>query len=119
MSTQKKWEIEYYETERGRCPTIEFRDGLSKQDQVFIDKAEERLENYGRDLRRPHVDYLRDKIWELRIRTNHGQYRLLYFFFDGHKFVITHGISKKTDEVPDKEINKAIDFRTDYLKRNS
>jgi phage-related protein len=112
------WEVEYYEKENGRCPTQEFIEELPRKSQVFVIRSLSLLEEQGRNLTRPHVAYLRDGISELRVRTHHGQYRLLYFFYDGYKFVITHGINKKSDEVPDLEIDKAIEYRNDYLIRN-
>jgi phage-related protein len=112
-----KWDVEFYERSSGRCPTREFLDALSSRELVFVERAFERLETYGPGLRRPHVDYLRDDIWELRVRTPDSQLRFLYFFFDGRKIVVTHGIKKKTPEVPPKEIDKAIQYRLDYLER--
>jgi len=113
-----KWEVEYYEKVNGSCPTQEFIDELPAESQVFVLRALDRLEEHGRNLKRPNVDHLKDGILELRIRTHQGQYRLMYFFFDGFKFVITHGINKKSDKVPDSEIKKAIEYRQDYLSRH-
>ena len=117
----KKWEVEFYEKSDGECPTEEFLLDLEKSDKkivVLIMKALNRLEQYGEALRRPYVDILRDKIWELRVKTHHGLFRLLYFFFDEEgKIIVTHGISKKSGDVPDAEIEKAIEYRKDYLER--
>jgi phage-related protein len=77
----------------------------------------ERLEEHGPALDRPHVGFLRDHIHELRVRTHHGLYRLLFFFYGGRKFIITHGIVKKTAKVPDSEIDRAIKYRKDYIVR--
>lgn len=41
----------------------------------------ERLEEEGHDLRRPEADYLRDDIYELRVRFQSVNYRMLYFFY--------------------------------------
>ena len=114
-----KYEIEFYKKSNGRCPTKTFLDGLSRQDVVRINKALDRLAKYGQDLGRPNVAYLRDNIWELRVRTQHGRYRLLHFFYAGQRFVITHGIKKKTRKVPDSEIDTAIEYRNDYLERKA
>jgi phage-related protein len=43
----------------------------------------------------------------------------LFFFFDGDKIVITHGFVKKSHSVPDAEIDRAVDYRKDYLLRFS
>ena len=40
----------------------------------------ERLQELGHELRRPEADYLRDGIYELRVRLQSVNYRMLYFF---------------------------------------
>jgi len=114
---QPKWIVEFYKKANGRCPTAEFLDSLSNEEKVFIKRSLQRLEEYGITLERPTAAPLRDHIWELRKKTHQGNIRLLYFFFDGKKFIITHGFKKKSSKVPDSEIQKAIDFKEDYLKR--
>ena len=116
---QTEWEIEFYVRPGGRCPTTEFLGCLIRQDVVFINKAIKRLERYGRELQRPYVAPLRDGIWELRVRTHHGQYRLFYFFCFSNKFVFTHGIIKKADKVAGSEIDRAAEYKNDYLARHS
>jgi phage-related protein len=113
-----KWIVEFYRKANGRCPTEEFLDSLENEEKVFIRRAIQRLEEYGYKLKRPHAAPLRDHILELRRRTHQGNIRLLYFFFDGKKFIITHGFKKKSTRVPSNEIEKAIEYRKDYLKRN-
>lgn len=77
---KKKWEVEFYEKENGRCPTEDFLDGLRNPTiKARIKRAIARLEEHGRDLDRPHVGYLRDHISELRIITHQGNFRILFF----------------------------------------
>lgn len=114
---QSKWIVEFYRKANGRCPTEEFLDSLTNDEKVSIRRAIQWLEEFGTQLQRPHVASLRDHIMELRKRTHQGNIRLLYFFFDGEKFIITHGFKKKSDKVPASEIDKAIEFRKDYLER--
>lgn len=110
-----EWEVEFYEKNNGRSPTLEFLNSLPRQDLVFINTAFKRLREHGPDLKRPYVAYLRDHIWELRVRVKRNRYRFLYFFYDGEKFVVTHGIKKKTGKVPNSEIDRAIRYMDDYL----
>lgn len=72
----------------------------------------ERLRELGHELRRPEADYLRDGIYELRIRYRHENYRILYFFH-GRRAVLSHGIKKK-GEVPAEEIGLATDRAAAY-----
>jgi len=64
----------------------------------------------GHELRRPAADILRDKIHELRAHLRKVNYRILYFFYERERNVacLTHGITKKGDDVPDAEIEFAI-----------
>lgn len=109
---ERAWKVEFYSKASGRCPAEEFLDALPRQDLVFIVRAFDRLEEYGPHWARPDVGYLRDSIWELRRRTKHGRYRLL-FFIDGRTLVMSHGIKKRTAKVPDVEIDSAIAHRND------
>lgn len=63
---------------------------------------------------------LEGDIWEFRTRFNGKQYRLFAFWDKRDKrntFVIaTHGIIKKQDAVPKKELDKAHTLRTQYFE---
>jgi phage-related protein len=116
---QEKWKVEFYVKGNGRCPVEEFLHNLHAQDRVFVNNGIKRLREHGLDLSFPYVEFLRDEIWELRVRTNHGRYRVLYFIFDRSKFILLHGILKKSGPVPDLAIDKAIEYKNDYVARNS
>ena len=73
-----------------------------------------RLAEAGHELRRPEADILRDKIYELRVRHQRVNYRLLYFFHHGAA-VIAHGCTKKGD-VDDSDIERAIARRKEYIR---
>lgn len=109
------WEIDFFETNNGRCPMDAFLAKLSKtKDLPYIDNAMKQLEEHGYKLERPHAAFLRDEIYELRVKTINGRFRFFYFFFDGNKIIMTHGFKKKTREVPPEQINKAIKYREIY-----
>jgi hypothetical protein len=67
-----------------------------------------RLERDGFNLRRPAADLLRGGIWELRVKVEKVNYRILYGFHGKNAACISHGITKE-DEVPNIEINRAIE----------
>lgn len=62
---------------------------------------------------------LTNNIWEFRTKYGNFQYRLLAFWDKREKLdtlvVCSHGIIKKTDKVPSKEIDKAEKLRTQYF----
>jgi phage-related protein len=112
-------EIDYYQTSNGACPVLEFIAGLPPEDRVRVTEKIRLLAQLGRSLRRPHSDTLRDGIRELRIKTHHGQYRILHFIFYRDTAVLLHGITKKTGKVPDSAIDKAIKYMRDYVRTHT
>jgi phage-related protein len=67
-----------------------------------------RLEELGNALVRPEADFLRDGIYELRVRFMRVNYRILYFFHGKGVAILSHGLTKE-DEVPDTDIDRAIE----------
>jgi phage-related protein len=67
----------------------------------------ERLAAFGHELRRPAADFLRDGINELRAKSGHVQYRLLYFFHGRNVAVVAHALTKE-DKVPPIDIERAL-----------
>lgn len=67
---------------------------------------------------------LTDNIWEFRTKYQNLQYRLLAFWdktkTEDTLVLATHGIIKKTDKLPVREIAKAEELRKQYFlqKRN-
>ena len=76
----------------------------------------EYLARYGPEAKPPYVKILRDKIYELRLSCGNLEIRLLYFY-DKSDIILTHGFLKKTDSVPQGEINRAISLRAEYFNR--
>jgi len=116
MSDKAEYKVLFYETEIGGRPTREFLNSLPLKVRAKISKWIEKLEEYGPDLPRPYADIVRGKIRELRVIFASTQYRLLYFFY-GKYIVITHGFIKKTDKVPDIELEKAQNLMRDFELR--
>ena len=99
-------EIVFFADNDGTSPLLKW---LDPQDHKVQDKCLakiERLQELGYELRRPEADYLRDGIYELRVRHRSVNYRMLYFFHD-QTAVISHGLTKE-DVVPNREIELAI-----------
>lgn len=71
------------------------------------------LANTGRDARRPHVDYLRNGIYELRARHRNANYRILFFYGSEVVAVAAHGLTKEAT-IPQQDIDIAIERKKIY-----
>lgn len=112
------WEIKYYELPSGRCPTKEFLDSLDEEKELpFVMFVFDLGEEKGNELGMPHSKPLREKLFEYRVKTNRKLFRFPYFFDNGF-IVITHGLIKKSNELPKREFEKAKIYRRSYLERN-
>lgn len=112
------WNVDYYELPSGRCPYADFLDSLHpRNDLPFIMNDLERLKSEGNNMTWGQVKYLRDGIYELRTKTKTLRVRSFYFFCNKTGIVITNGFTKKDKRRQNKEIDKAIQYKTDYLSR--
>lgn len=99
-----------YCNERKESPLLTWLEGLRKRNPKARAKCLTlmlHLEREGHELRRPHADYLRDGIRELRMHLGRVQYRILYSFHGRDVAILTHGLVKER-QVPDDEIEFAI-----------
>lgn len=94
----------------GEIPVLNWLNALRETDhRAYTDCVArvELLSALGHELRRPHADYLRDGIYELRARSNNVNYRILYFFFGRNVAILAHGLTKQK-EVPAFDIKRAV-----------
>jgi phage-related protein len=102
--------VVFYREDDGTVPLL---DWLAALPEKAIDKCRlriERLRQLGHELRRPEADYLRDGIYELRVRLGRVNYRMLYFFHHDIAAVVSHGLAKE-QRVPPTDIDRAIRAR--------
>lgn len=110
-----KTEVVIFAENNGRSPLIEWMDKIPSKAQDKCIVKIERLSEIGHELRRPEADYLRDKIYELRVALQVVQYRILYFFYQ-KTGVLSHGLIKTGNEVPPADIDLAIKRKERYEK---
>jgi hypothetical protein len=100
----------FFQEAAGNVPVVEWIRELRRRDGKVYAKcvaAIERLAELGHELRRPLAEYLRDGIYELRPKSGHVNYRILYFFHGQNVAVLASGLTKER-EVPPGEIDRAI-----------
>lgn len=107
----------FYQKDDGSEPAKEFILSVDKKMRAKILKIIAMLQNNGTELRMPYSEYLEDGIFEIRAKVGTDISRVLYFFVVGHKIILTNGFIKKTQKTPKGEIEKAKQYRKDYLNR--
>lgn len=110
--------IIFYKKENGCEPAKDFLDSLDVKKRAKMMRTVMLLAQNGNCLREPHSKHLDDGIFELRAKVGTDISRVLYFFYIGHKAVLTNGFIKKTDKTPVAEIEKAKRYRADFIKRS-
>ncbi len=92
--------------EKGRSPVQEYVKRLPVPERAKMYAYLKHLSEVGYQMRRPFADYLGGKteLYELRP----SRHRVLYFFMLRNKIILLHAFLKKTDEIPEKEIDIAL-----------
>lgn len=111
-------DVNFYTFADGSNPIQPFIESLDVKMQAKTLRTIGLLEEFGPNLRMPFSRFLRDGIFELRIRQGSNIERILYFFYVGNTAILTNGFTKKTQETPIGEIELAINRRDDYLRRH-
>ena len=110
----------FYRKADGKCPVKEFLDSLSgkvAQKVAWVLSLIEDLDVVPSTYFKKLVST--EEIWECRIQLGSNAYRI-FSFFDGHSVVVlTHGLIKKTQKTPQREIERAEAYRKDYLQRRT
>ena len=109
---QKK--VIYYENKKGEKPVKGFIDSLGEYAKGKILARIQFLGERWHELKRPYVDYLGDKIYELRIQVSKDRIRIIYAFMFKDYVVLLHGIVKKTSRVPEGDKIKALKRMKDF-----
>ena len=105
--------VVFYQDRDSKVPVLEWLKSLPPKAQDKCTVKIERLAALGHELRRPEADYLRDKIYELRIGLQGINYRILYFFYGNKATVLAVGVIKEK-RVPPAEIDKAVERRKKF-----
>ncbi len=111
------FEIEFYDTQDGKCPVQEYLDSLEPKLLAKTLRTIDLLETNGLSLRLPFSEYLEDGIFELRTKQGSDISRVLYFFVVGQKAILTNGFTKKTQKTPKKQIELSKKYKVDYERR--
>lgn len=112
-----EFEIAFYVKADGSSPAEEFLRELDKPMRAKMLRTIQMLKALGYELREPYSKPLGDGIFELRAQVGKNISRVLYFFIVGQRVILTNGFIKKTQKTPEREIELAKKYRSNYLNR--
>ena len=121
MLIDMEYMVELYEKIDSKAPVLDFILSLDPKQQAKIYREIDLLEKFGNELHYPHVDTIKGKkydgLWELRIEFASNIFRIFYFLPKNNKVILLHGIVKKKQKTPKKELDVALDRMKEYLRR--
>lgn len=113
-----EFRVEFYETETGGCPVLDFLDELKSSDPddfAAVMAGLEKLRNreYHRE---PLCKALGNGLFELR-HVGKLNTRVLWFFVKDCRIVAVHGIRNKGKAIPVRDIETAFERMRDWRKK--
>lgn len=109
--------VVYYRTARGESPVEEFIAKMPAKHQQKVAAFLQLLAQEGPRLARPYAARVRGPLKELRVGFGRDEYRIFHFFVKEERVVLVHGFAKKTQALPEREIETAEARMKDFLKR--
>ena len=112
----RKITIEFAVRSNGTIPAKEFYDNdLSEQERIKLKPPISRLADDGHVANKERFKKVEGtkELFEFKLH----QVRIPGFFLPGGRFVLTHGLRKKQDKLPESEIDIAEAIRAEHIRR--
>ena len=115
------WEIEFYQKENGEIPVEDFLYSLRPKLRAKAYSDISLLKRLGINIREPFSTAIKGGrykgLFELRVKFSSDIIRIFYFLFKKNTFVLLHGFLKKTNRIPERELEIALSYKLDYERR--
>ena len=105
--------LEWYFDTNGRSSALEYFEELSFSEKKKLFYVFMQLSKRGKVFNKEKFRCEGDKIYAIKA----SQDRLLCFFFDGVKLIVTNGFKKKSNKMPRREKEKALIAKKSYEER--
>jgi phage-related protein len=109
-------DLVFFKESDGEVPMKDWFGSLQFKPRIKCIERLQRLKQLGHKLKRPEADYLRDGLYELRVKHSGINYRMLYFFHGQKAVIVSHGFTKKTRKVPTRELmvakRRMVEFKS-------
>ena len=115
------WQVEYYKKENGDIPVLDYLLSLDAKARAKAFSEIELLEKHGLGLKEPYVKRIKGAkyrgMFELRVRFASNTSRIFYFTYKQRTFVLLHGFTKKSEQTPERELERTLRYRADFERR--
>jgi phage-related protein len=109
----KFFTVEWYYTENGKMPALDYFNELSKLEKAQTLRLIELIATEGKILNIQKFRNEGDGIYAFKPKPH----RFLCFFCQGRKIIITNAFVKKKDDLPSEEKDRARRYQQDYISR--
>lgn len=99
--------VSFFSSASGRCYVEDFIDDLTRGDQAAILAVLKDVENFGFSAAGCQFRQIEGKLWEIKIRTSSGGYRVFYVMISSGEMVCLHAYKKQGQKAPKKELEVA------------
>lgn len=113
VSKGNKLTLEWYFNSNGKSSAFEYFQELPPKNKDKAVHLFSTLANLGQIFNKEKFRYEGDQIFALKMSPD----RFLCFFYEGSKVIITNGYEKKSQKMPQRERDKALKAKADYIKR--
>lgn len=111
-------QIIYYEKENWKIPVKIIINFLNKNNEKMLSKFYYKLDLLKFDLLwKEDIKYIKNNIYELRIRDESNISRFFYFSYSFNKIIILDWFIKKDNKLKNNILSKIINYKNDYIKR--
>ncbi len=108
-------ELVFYQSSSGRSPVVKFIDDQPKRDQAVLLAVLSEVEEMGLQAKGAVFRQIEGKLWEIKIKTPSGGYRIMYVLISAKTMMLLHAFKKKTQKTPLNELAIARKRLTEVL----
>ena len=115
ICTGLKLEVKFYRKTNGEMPAKDYLEGLPDNVQAKLLALAKYISDEGQiyDKKKFRIVDKRERIWEFKPY----QHRFFCFFIKNGKLIITNGYKKEGRKISKNDLNIAIEYKKDYLRR--
>lgn len=114
-----KKEVIFYQKTNWDIPVKKFLDSLKIKNPQMLAKILSKIDLLSQDLLwEEDIKFLKEKVYELRVKKSTDISRILYFTITTNSIVILDWIIKKDQKLNKDILDKMIIYKNDYLAKN-